>query len=424
MVGYRKVAVAILGCAVLLVSSTSYADDQDITDAGDALTILLPLSAYAGTAIAKDKEGAIMFTKSFASTMIITSIGKEVAGKFRPQGESTLSFPSGHSSSAFSGASFLYTRYGKAYGIPAYALAAFTAYSRVNANAHHIDDVMAGASIGMFSNWYFVSPHESRVTVYPSIYNDNYYLNLNLTGSGKKSADLSERGKYRYALYFGPADQRTNIVKSPNDSSGTEFNLIDFSERNDPTTTANIMFSAQLSNRSELMFSIEPFEARDIGQFSNPVNFAGETFAANTDVQSRYRLIDSRIQYQYDLLASNVWDFKVGAAVSAQRTVLELQTTEDVPVSYGKVDDWVFLPLLHLEGAYHLGKSMVFTAEGSWIETSEDEQFDASLMFNYLFDRHWDAGIGYGEYNRKTDTSDLYNEVEYNVIVMNVGYTF
>ena len=424
MASYRKVAAAILACAASLVSSTSYADDQDITDAGDVLTIALPLSAWLGTAIAKDKEGAIMFTKSFASTMIITSVGKEITAKYRPQGESTQSFPSGHTSSAFSGASFLYTRYGKAYGIPAYALAAFTAYSRVNANAHHIDDVMAGASVGLFNNWFFVSPHESRVVAYPSIYNDNYYMNLSINTGKTKSSDLSERGKYRYALYFGPADQRTNIVKSPNDSSGTEFNLIDFSERNDPTTTANIMFSAQLSDRSELMFSIEPFEARDIGQFSNPVNFAGDTFAANTDVNSRYRLIDSRIQYQYDLLASNVWDFKVGAAVSAQRTVLELETTEDVPVSYGKVDDWVFLPLLHLEGAYHLGKNMVITAEGSWIETSEDEQFDASLMFNYLFDRHWDAGIGYAEYNRKTDTSELYNEVEYNVIVMNVGYTF
>ena len=420
----NNIRLALILSAVLPFISNSYADDQDITDAGDALTILLPLSAYAGTAIAKDKEGAIMFTKSFASTMIITSVGKEIAGKFRPQGDSTLSFPSGHASSAFSGASFLYTRYGKAYGIPAYALAAFTAYSRVNANAHHVDDVLAGASVGLFNNWFFVSPHESRVVAYPSIYNDNYYMNLSINTGKSKSSDLSERGKYRYALYFGPADQRTNIIKSPNDSNGTEFDLITFSERNDPTTTANIMFSAQLTDRSELMFSIEPFEARDIGQFSMPVNFAGDTFAANTDVNSRYRLLDTRIQYQYDLLSSRIWDFKIGGAISAQRTVIELSTTEDVPVSSGKVDDWIILPLLHLEGVYHLGTNMAFTAEGSWIETSEDEHLDASLMFNYMFDRHWDAGLGYGEYKRRTDTSELLNEVKYNIIVFNVGYTF
>ena len=86
--------------------------------------------------------------------------------------------------------------------------------------------------------------------------------------------------------------------------------------------------------------------------------------------------------------ASRTWDFKIGGAIAAQRTVLELATTEDDPVSSGKVDDWVFLPLLHLEGVYHLGKSMAFTAEVSWIETSEDEQLDGSLMFNYMFDRH------------------------------------
>lgn len=421
----KNICLVLLAALYLSHASNSYAGDEDITEAGDVLTILLPLSAYAGTAIAKDKEGAIMFTKAFASTMIITSVGKEIAGKFRPQGESTQSFPSGHASSAFSGAAFLYTRYGKAYGIPAYVLAGYTAYSRVNADAHHVDDVLAGASIGMFSNWFFVSPHESRVVAYPSIYNDNYYMNLSINTGKSKSADLSERGKYRYAFYFGPADQRTNIVKSPNNSNGTEFNLITFSERNDPTTTANIVFSAQVTDRSELTFSIEPFEARDVGQFSAPVNFAGSTFAANTDIYSRYRLTDIRLQYQYNLLPARKWDLKIGGALSAQRTVVELETNETVtPVTYGKVDDWIILPLLHLEGAYHISKSMILTAEGSWIETSEDEHLDGSLMFNYLFDRHWDAGIGYAEYKRRTDTSELLNEVKYNVIMLNVGYTF
>jgi hypothetical protein len=45
-------------------------------------------------------------------------------------------------------------------------------------------------------------------------------------------------------------------------------------------------------------------------------------------------------------------------------------------------------------------------------------------MFNYLFDRHWDAGIRYAEYNRRTDTSELLNEVKYNIVVLNDGYTF
>jgi len=418
--------VSVISIVICSVVGTGHASDQDIVDAGDALQYLLPASAYLGTIIAKDKEGAIMYTKSLVTQGVIVAAGKEIAGKFRPNGDSTKSYPSGHTAAAFSGASFLYTRYGKVYGIPAYALAAFTGYSRVVADAHHVDDVLSGMSVGLFSNWFWVSPHESRVVAYPSVYNDKYYLNLKVSEDPgkKKKADRSKRGKYRYALYFGPADQRTNVVKSPNDSSGTEFNLINFSERNDPTTTANVVFDAKLNKTSELRFSIEPFEARDIGQFATPVNFAGSTFPANNDTYSRYRLTDIRMQYQYNLLPESKWDLKVGASISAQRTVVELSTTEDTPAYYGKVDDWVFLPLLHLEGAYNMGTNMALIAEGNWISTSDNEHLDASLMFNYMFDRHWDAGIGYGEYKRETDTSDLFNHVEYNVVLLNVGYTF
>ena len=424
MKAFRK---PLLGSLCLCFSqASSAASDQDIVDAGDALQYLLPASAYLGTIIAKDKEGAIMYTKSLVTQGVIVAAGKEIAHKFRPQGESTKSYPSGHTAAAFSGASFLYTRYGKVYGIPAYALAAFTGYSRVVADAHHVDDVLSGMSVGLFSNWFWVSPHESRVVAYPSVYNDKYYLNLKISEDPgkKKKADRSERGKYRYSLYFGPADQRNNVVKSPNDSSGTAFNLVSFSERNDPTTTATVQFDARLDKKSELRFLIEPFEARDIGQFSSPVNFAGTTFAANTDTYSRYRLTDIRLQYQYNLLPESKWDFKIGAALSAQRTVVELATTEDPPANSAKVDDWTLLPLLHVEAAYNIDTNMALIAEGNWISTSNDEHLDASLMFNYMFDRHWDAGIGYAEYQRETDTSELFNRAEYNIVVLNVGYTF
>ncbi len=419
--------VAGLVISAILPSGGADARSQAFVDFGDAMQYLLPLSAYAGTAIARDKEGAIMFTKSFVTQGVVIAIGKEAARKFRPNGDSTKSFPSGHTGAAFSGASFLYTRYGRAYGIPAYVLAGLTGASRVNADAHHVDDVLAGMSVGLFSNWFWVSPHESRVVAYPSVYNDKYYLNLRISEDPgkKKKADRKDRGKYRYSLYFGPADQRTNIVRSPNNSNGTEFNLITFSERNDPTTTATVQFDAKLSEASNLRFLIEPFEARDIGQFSQPVNFAGDTFPANTDTYSRYRLTDIRLLYNYNLLSQNDrWDLKIGGAVSAQRTVVELATTEEPPANYGKVDDWVFLPLLNAEAAYNIGSNMALIAEGNWISTSSDDHFDGSLMFNYMFDRHWDAGIGYGEYKRRTDVSELFNSVKYNVVLLNVGYTF
>ena len=180
-----------------------------------------------------------------------------------------------------------------------------------------------------------------------------------------------------------------------------------------------------MTQHSHLRFSIEPFEARDIGQFSQPVYFSGSTFTPNTDIYSRYRLTDIRLLYQYNLIPQIAnWDIKIGGAVSAQHTVIELSTTEDPPSTYGKADDWVLLPLINAEGAYNFGSNMALIADANWISTSDDDHFDGSLMFNYIFDRHWDAGIGYAEYKRRTNTSELLNSAKYNIVVLNVGYTF
>jgi len=72
----------------------------------------------------------------------------------------------GHSSTTFAAAEFLRKRYGWGYGIPAYALATFTAYSRVESKNHFIPDVAAGAALGIISSYIFTKPFHG-VTVTP-----------------------------------------------------------------------------------------------------------------------------------------------------------------------------------------------------------------------------------------------------------------
>ena len=51
-------------------------------------------------------------------------------------------------------------RYGWKYGIPAYALASFVAYSRVESREHYPHDVIAGAGIGILSSFIFTRPYK------------------------------------------------------------------------------------------------------------------------------------------------------------------------------------------------------------------------------------------------------------------------
>ena len=94
--------------------------------------------------------------RSFAYTLaqgyavnqaLITGIKKAVRSK-RPNGANSNSFPSGHTSGAFTWATIMSHHYGKKAGIPAYVAAAYMGYARMDDRAHRLTDVVAGAALG------------------------------------------------------------------------------------------------------------------------------------------------------------------------------------------------------------------------------------------------------------------------------------
>ena len=91
--------------------------------------------------------GADLVRAQFVS-QTMTQVIKFSAGRTRPDG-TTMSFPSGHSASAFATAAVLQRHLGWKAGIPAYGVAAYVAASRVQMKRHYFSDVAFGAAIGM-----------------------------------------------------------------------------------------------------------------------------------------------------------------------------------------------------------------------------------------------------------------------------------
>ena len=129
---------------------------------GDVMQLALPITALSSTYYINDTDGTKSFFKSYLTTVSMTYVIKELSQKRRPDGSDYLSFPSGHTSSAFAGASFVHFRYGFKYSIPLYFLASFTGYSRVESDKHYVEDVLAGAGLAILSSWYFTSPYNKN----------------------------------------------------------------------------------------------------------------------------------------------------------------------------------------------------------------------------------------------------------------------
>lgn len=133
--------------------------------AGDVLQVLLPVAAAGMTLGFRDFEGTRQLTKSLTFTLATTYVLKVSVDAERPNGGGQ-SFPSGHTAAAFAGASFIQRRYGWRYGLPAYGLASFVAWSRVDAGKHHVRDVAAAAGLAIASTYVLSRPLPDNTRLY------------------------------------------------------------------------------------------------------------------------------------------------------------------------------------------------------------------------------------------------------------------
>ncbi|HHJ36457.1 MAG TPA: phosphatase PAP2 family protein [Gammaproteobacteria bacterium] len=147
--------------SVNAISNSTWADISDVsvfTLMGTAL--ILPVTR-------DDWQGFRQAAYSIGSAEGVALLGKALVSEERPDNSDKNSFPSGHAANAFASATTLYRRYGWQTGVPAYALATFTASARVAARKHFWHDVVAGAAIGTISGWLFTDAFDDTVQLNP-----------------------------------------------------------------------------------------------------------------------------------------------------------------------------------------------------------------------------------------------------------------
>jgi hypothetical protein len=403
-------------------------EDDWIRTSGDILQIALPVIGGGATFFTNpdpdkkwDKEGTKQFAKAYGLAWGSTYFIKILAAKARPNGANRTSFPSGHTMSAFAGAAFIDGRFGRTYGIPAYALAVWTGYSRVHSGWHYRDDVIAGASIGMISNWLIVSPLPGKVQFLPTVNQNGYGFQVSIGGSGgEQPADELAEARPRGAAYrfgFGPAFVISNTAGSKGEGDN-HFVLSDLEGFNDPTTTAVVTVDFPVGARGRLGVSYGPFEARDQGAFAYDVNFGGETFPAGTPLNSSWRFYDLSARYDYGLTNSERWGVNVGGGAGVMYSYATLATQDGTQSAL--VDDESFYPFLAGDVEYRFSPHWALGVNIAGMTIADDWILDAGGEVTWRPARAWDVALGYKYFSRKIETDTFYNKVNYNIPYLSI----
>jgi membrane-associated phospholipid phosphatase len=117
-----------------------------------AAVYALNLAGVKGKNNLLDRSAIYVLTNAIGNGLVFST--KSLTNVIRPDSSNNYSFPSGHTAKAFLAAEFLRQEYKDRsawYGVAGYAVAVGTGVLRMYNNKHWLNDVVAGAGIGILS---------------------------------------------------------------------------------------------------------------------------------------------------------------------------------------------------------------------------------------------------------------------------------
>mgnify|MGYP001811964580 CR=1 FL=1 len=396
------------------------------------MQIGVPAAGYVLAWAKGDREGAWQLTKVLVSTTISAHTFKYLGERGRPDASDKRSFPSGHTSAAFSGSEYIRVRYGNAYGIPATVAAAFVGYSRIRANKHFRDDVLAGMSNGLLWNWFWTTPYEQKIGIKPGKMGDGVgvHVTYDPDAPDSQNQDYTSRPKMTYTLEYGPVTQDKHLFINPI-ATGFPIDLATAEDEFD--ITSRVTFTHFFRDRHEWSVHLAPMELIEFDPskvLTEPAEFGGTTFVPQPDTsfESRYNMIDSRFLYRYRLVDTPSWEIRVGGGLQYVETSLDVTQFRGVPkdndmFEYARVLVQHFTPMASLRATYAFNER--WRLMGSFDGYGGDDEFTSvGLVLNWRAAPGWDLGIGARYISREMSASDTYNKLEAGDFVFNVTHGF
>jgi hypothetical protein len=208
-----------------------------------------------------------------------------------------------------------------------------------------------------------------------------------------------------------------NDVRIPGDL-GTFFSLKD-----DLTPEQKIYFRLRLNytfgSRHTLSVLFAPLTTISKGAIPFDVNFAGELFPANTNLEASYKFNSYRLTYRYEIVKKPKLDFGMGltAKIRDARIALESENLSAEKTNIG------FVPIINFRLHWRPGEHLGILLDGDALAAKQGRAEDVLLAATYKFSDHFAMKAGYRILEGGADNNEVYNFALFHYGVLGVFIT-
>jgi len=220
-------------------------------------------------------------------------------------------------------------------------------------------------------------------------------------------------------LEAGLVWQSRNDVQIPNDESGTRFSLVDLVGKG-PWPAGRLYLTWNINRRHALRALLAPLASTETGLFTEPVDFAGQTYQPGAPVQTTYKFNSWRLSYRYRFVDRERLRLWIGATAKIRDAKIELRQTG----TSSKDTDVGFVPLAHLAADWRFASRWHGLFDFDGLAGGPGRAFDVALKAGYDLSRNWSLGAGYRTVEGGADVEAVYNFAWFHYALVSATYRF
>lgn len=220
-----------------------------------------------------------------------------------------------------------------------------------------------------------------------------------------------------FDIETGVAVNGYNDVRIPGDI-GSDISLTDDLE-SDATPFIRFFISRDFG-RNHLGLLIAPLRIEAEGTVDRQIDFNGTTFAANSQLRSRYRFDSYRLSYWYDIVSED--NIVLGLGLTAKIRDAAIALSSDQRSS--EKTNTGFVPLLHLDLTWYLSEKIALLLKGDGLAAPQGRAEDFLVAIDGAVSDRMHLRAGYRILEGGADNDEVYNFTAVHYGVIGVSWQF